>query len=211
MNFTRLIVNGCSFTYGDELDDPFNQCWGKLTADKLGIPFTNLASPGAGNDRVLRTTLDHLYQSTEPHPLYVIAFSYAVRREEYFLEKADYEIIDFGTVSDTVLERFMISNCDPVMYAHKKLHYWLSVVNTFKANNIPYLVTDYIPDETEVDIELRELYPDLYHAVHSDPHQIGNFLEITNNYPKLPGGHEGPEAQLTISEYLYTEIEKRWH
>lgn len=212
MNFTRLIVNGCSFTYGQELEDPNNQCWGKLTANKLGIPFTNLAECGAGNDRIYRTTVDHLYQSNDEYPLYIIAFSYSARREEYYESIKDYGQVSINLDYECTneIERFVVENYNSVVYAHRKLLHWLATVNALKANNIPYLVTDYMPELHSDDIAVKSQHTEMYEAVHNDPNRLENFLKLTDRFPRLPNGHDGFEAQQCLADYIYEEITKRW-
>jgi len=210
MNFTRLIVNGCSFTYGQELEDPQNQCWGKLTADKLGIPFTNLAVSGAGNDRIYRTTTDHLYQSNDERPLYIIAFSYSARREEYFEDIKDYRQVSIGYECATEIERFVLENYNSEIYAHRKLLHWVSTVNALKVNNISYLVTDYMPEIPSDDDVVKIQHTKMYEAVHNDPNRLENFLNLTERFPRMPQGHDGFEAQQFLANYIYEEIIKRW-
>lgn len=56
-----LLVNGCSFTYGDELpnheEERFSTHLGKL----LNIDVVNAAWPGSSNERIWRTTKEHLF------------------------------------------------------------------------------------------------------------------------------------------------------
>jgi lysophospholipase L1-like esterase len=47
MKFEKLVTFGCSWTYGDELDDRHNDVWGALIAKELGIEFDNQGYPGA--------------------------------------------------------------------------------------------------------------------------------------------------------------------
>ena len=54
----RLIVHGCSFTFGEELEDPTNQCWAAHLANRLKIPTViNLARPAYSNDHIMEDLL----------------------------------------------------------------------------------------------------------------------------------------------------------
>lgn len=54
----RLITHGCSFTFGEELENPAKQCWPAHLAKNLNIPnLVNLARPAFSNDQVMRDLL----------------------------------------------------------------------------------------------------------------------------------------------------------
>ena len=50
----RLITHGCSFTYGEELQDPNTGSWPALVADQLGVELVNLGQPAYSNDAILQ-------------------------------------------------------------------------------------------------------------------------------------------------------------
>jgi hypothetical protein len=54
------LVNGDSFTYGDELSDPESQRWSTHLQDLTGVQVNNIATCGASNQKIFRTTLDAL-------------------------------------------------------------------------------------------------------------------------------------------------------
>lgn len=53
----NLYFNGCSFTFGDELQDPKNSAWPALVGDSLKCRFFNDAVSGGSNDRIVYKTL----------------------------------------------------------------------------------------------------------------------------------------------------------
>jgi hypothetical protein len=64
----RLIVNGCSFTHG-HLSTP----WAKFLAQESGLKLQkNLASGGAGNEYICRSTLNNLESQPDPTETLVI-------------------------------------------------------------------------------------------------------------------------------------------
>lgn len=73
---TQLVVNGCSYTYtyaggGGHTD----------LASKLGIPQAqSIAVSGSANSRIIRTTLKHSYQTSEP-TFYLLGMTFVSRLE----------------------------------------------------------------------------------------------------------------------------------
>lgn len=61
----HILINGCSHSAGSEIEGSgigesnFNRenCFGAQFAKKLNVSYTNLASPGAGNDYICRNTV----------------------------------------------------------------------------------------------------------------------------------------------------------
>lgn len=64
-----VVVNGCSMTYGDELRDRLETCWGALLARRLGAQFVNLAACAGSNHRLVRLTVERLERCTVEHGL----------------------------------------------------------------------------------------------------------------------------------------------
>lgn len=232
-DFSHLVVNGCSFTYCQGLENPLTEGWPNLLAEKLNIPLVNLASPGAGNDRIVRTTVEYLYNNPLPNPLYVIAFSHSSRREEFYNDIKKYKLISGvhrKSISDyTPYEQGYLENFNVLEYSKIKVRLWLSLVNTFKANNIHYLTTDFIPDRPEEIVNLRISTPSrldgnivngdnpklgyakLWDAINKeDANRITDLEQITRPIGKLPCGHDDYPAMPVLANYIYEEIRKRW-
>lgn len=65
-----LFVNGCSHTAGSEIDyymqdECREKAWPKKLADMNGWDVTNIAHPGASNDRIRRTTIEWFIKNTQ--------------------------------------------------------------------------------------------------------------------------------------------------
>jgi hypothetical protein len=84
------------------------------------------------------------------------------------------------------------------------------MVNTFKANNISYLTTDFIPDLPKDIIKLKNSYSELWDAVNNDPNRIIDLEQLTRGLDKLPCGHEDYPAMPILANYIHEEIRKRW-
>lgn len=84
-----LLTNGCSFVWGDELDgyddDPPSH-WPLTFTHKLaellgGLPYMNLATCGACNQKIFRDTVDYL-RTCEELPTHIVILWSAWQREE---------------------------------------------------------------------------------------------------------------------------------
>ena len=113
----------------------------------------------------------------------------------------------------------------------------MSLVNTFRANNISYLTTDYIPDRPEEILNLRFVFPKrfektavslryddsknkkiiprpsydaMWNAINDDVNRITDLEQLTRGISKLPCGHDDYPAMPVLANYIYEEIRKRW-
>ena len=79
----KLLAVGDSFTYGEELSDVTDNvtsskfAWPELLANQLGWEVTNLAKPGSGNTRMIRTVVNEI----DNHDVFIIAWSHWARIE----------------------------------------------------------------------------------------------------------------------------------
>lgn len=218
MEVTHLVTNGCSFTFGDELEDPKTQAWPALLAKKLGLPIVNLALPGTGNDCILRRTTEYLYKNlpTGSKPLVIIGWSQDWRREEWFIDHYgskghnNYGIVylpDSTPVND--YERAMLDNWSDEDIYRKTLLRKLAMKHMLTVFNLPYITTSFAYSEYDT-VKLDEVrqkfnYMDKY--ITEDPWKIKDmFNVIPSSYPKMPMGHYGYEAQEFTSDYIYDEI-----
>jgi len=84
----NLLTVGDSFTYGEELEDR-TSAWPQVLASKLDYRLINLGTPAASNDKILRTTFEHLLSNTPD--LVVIGWS-NIGRSEYADEFGYYDV-----------------------------------------------------------------------------------------------------------------------
>jgi lysophospholipase L1-like esterase len=84
----NLFTAGDSFTYGEELEDR-TSAWPQQLANQINYQLINLASPAASNDKILRTTFEHLLTHTPD--LVVIGWS-NIGRSEYADEFGYYDV-----------------------------------------------------------------------------------------------------------------------
>jgi hypothetical protein len=76
----RIYANGCSFTYGDELESPSTTAWPALVADHHGAKLINDAVSGGTNARTVYRTIKYLQEDFD---LYLIALTTDTRFTVY--------------------------------------------------------------------------------------------------------------------------------
>ena len=105
-----LYTNGCSFVYGDELQNPndgnwqFDHRWSKILSAKMGVEEINQAQNGSSNNRIYRTTKDWVLsnKSKLKDTFVVLGWSQAIRTERFNDMAAMHEAINFGVDPDSM-------------------------------------------------------------------------------------------------------------
>tara|TARA_B100000945_G_scaffold141379_1_gene113297 strand:+ start:277 stop:882 length:606 start_codon:yes stop_codon:yes gene_type:complete len=77
----KIYFDGCSWTCGEELENPEEERFSKLLCDELGAEETNLSIRGGSNDRIVRNLL--VENNIEDYDLAVIQMTLPVRTEYY--------------------------------------------------------------------------------------------------------------------------------
>lgn len=213
LDISHLVVIGCSFSYGDGLANPKEDSWSAILSKKLNVPVVNLSSRGGGNDRIMRRLHEYHYlnSSKNNNPFYILAFSHSSRREEYIRANNDYMVVSMNPQTAHLMEKEpfclpSVLNHVPLISARKKLMVRSYIQDFLTLHNINYLTTDFMPDREDELQSLCEIYPTVYEKVYTDKYRLKNLSEIAINYPKLPCGHHGIEAQMAIGNYVYDEL-----
>ena len=84
-----LLTAGCSFVWGDELKGFDNNppthsplTFTHILASKMAIPYINLGSCGAGNDKIFREVTDYLHNPSKEKPTHIVVIWSAFQRSE---------------------------------------------------------------------------------------------------------------------------------
>lgn len=97
--YNIIFANGCSFVQGSSLggndlpSEPVKDVPGrfsKIVADHFGADEVNLASGGAGNDKIFRTTMEWIDQNEDMLQFVNVLFCFGVtypQRSEIFMNK----------------------------------------------------------------------------------------------------------------------------
>lgn len=97
--FDCVYSNGCSLTYGSDLENREEESYPSLIAQHLNLPLLNDALPGSSNERILRTSISGITDLLEKklNPLVIIGWSESLRFE---LCSTDNEWIQFNSHRD---------------------------------------------------------------------------------------------------------------
>lgn len=217
MDITHLVTSGCSFTYCQGLENPKEQGWPALVAKALGVEVVNLAVPGTGNDAIARRTYEYIYETLPDNskPLVIVAWSQYWRRETWYKKIHGKELNNYWIVSfpndkpEHLIEEVLLENWSDEDFYRRTLLHKLMLDNLFRAYSIPHLTADYASiswDWNASREKVQKTFPSMCRTAESSPFILDPFYEITAGCPKLPCGHDGPEAQLKLANYIVNKI-----
>lgn len=225
LEITHLVTVGCSWTYCQGLENITRDGWPALVAKDLNIPVVNLGTPGIGNDNIHRRTYEYFYQNlpTKSNPLFIIAWTQPWRREAWFEAHGtapvrkffnEYGIINMPEDKpQNHYEHALLENWSEEDFHRKTLLYKLSLINLFRANNVPYLMTDFsshYPPPKQVQEKIKKHYSVLWETMMNDSQKIKEFHELTTGIPKTPCLHENEEGNRIVADYATSEIRNRF-
>lgn len=81
----KIYFDGCSFTWGSELENNEEERYSKLICNELGAEESNYATVGGSNDKIVRNLL--IENNIEEYDLAVIQMTYPVRTEYWDNDK----------------------------------------------------------------------------------------------------------------------------
>lgn len=216
-DISHLVVNGCSFTYGAELEDPVNEAWPAHVAKNLGIPVVNIACGSIGNDAIHRRTYEYFYEDlkNDNNPLYIIGFSAFVRKEYWHeaekfyrgIHIADRRIPDMNLAQREFLENYSLED----LY-RRTLLFKLSLKNLFVSYNIPHLFVDMMDiSENNIaeDIGINKLLS-LYNQVKHDPNNIGKIYNKLENPTFCTHGHLDAQTNLQVGNVITSALHEKY-
>lgn len=229
MKVSHLVVNGCSWTYCQGLDKPNVQGWPALVAEEFNLPVVNLAVPGSGNDGIHRRTYEYLFEDSRNnnYPFYIIAWSQTWRREAWCkkiynpnTEYDGYHIVSLPNEKPSNnIECSLLDTWSEEDFFRKTVLYRLSLDCLFKSKNIEYMNSFFADEEfNDGKNEFKELVDSVknrfdntmkYLATNSN--RITDFFKIADPYPKTKCGHEGPEGNKAVADYLIKEIKSKYN
>jgi hypothetical protein len=224
-----LYVNGCSWTYGSDLELEHDNAyrihnnWASHLGRKLGLEVFNGSAPGAGNDRILRTTTRDVLDLVEQgrHPLILVAWSSLQRFElpegEHVGRWRPFVAPGMGNpnVVETIFNKWSNDHSDLVRWLQSiilldclaKTHslpffstciFWTNWSLLLQHAEHPEITTYFKALENQVGIDNHKLGTSLMKLIK------GSGLPLTKYHHPLEDGH------VFISDYLQAEIEQRF-
>lgn len=191
MTKNRLVTFGCSLTYGQYLDNPKQQSWPSLLAEKLNLDVKNMGYPGSSNKRIWWNIVNFEYK---PSDLICVLWSHIDR---WAIIKEDKPIIDlhqWRTKTDTVSSLY---------FEHFHDLYDLTVSFWLMANHAKDFLdfkglTNYQINASQVnyDFDWNNIkFPNI------------KMDQLREKYPKAnDGNHPGPLAHLEFANQMYDVI-----
>ena len=237
----KLIANGCSNTAGSEIDPSdlkfcHAKAWPRWVADHFNIDYENIATPGAGNEQITRTTLLYVSKLLDlgvlPSDLVVmVAWSGFDRYEFWCPESQCHKSFTFNTQATPYIPKEPIKSyikyrslVEPENYSNYKSLYYVFQLSTFlEQHKIKYFFSNALQTfelqanfkgSDNLKSEYFELL-DLYGKKRIDNH-LGFFYSphtFVNYLSKLPrtglgaGGHWGEDGQKRYAELFVKHIE----
>ena len=209
-----ILFDGCSWTYGDELDNPERDRFSTL----IGEDHVNLGKNGKSNDGILRTTLD--YCESNHVDIAVIQFTKFSRTEIRKSNSNEYDFLSIGNV----LKGNETKELSKIYYEHihnKNLHVANYHKNKFlleyyfKTKGIKY----YFININNEDINVPK--SSWYNMIDKKPvtsmvSLIGNRFDNPENYcqgrykkeDKRSGGHPNKRGHSIIADHISLNIRK---
>jgi len=136
-----ILFDGCSWTWGDELEDKEKYRFSQLLSDMTNIDHVNIAEPLKSNNSILRTTIEYCEKNTVD--IAIIQFSCTSRTEIRIPRKDNYMYLSIGSAlkngfSKDLSKKYYenIHNDNEEMSNFHKNKFLLEYY--FKSKNIPY-------------------------------------------------------------------------
>lgn len=206
-----LVANGDSNTYGHGVHS--EECFGAVLAKRLGWEFINIALEGGSNDYILRSSLEYLY-THQDDLFFVVGWSEKSRREWYFAPEQEYHRLAAHSIftepaSDDEPHKLLHEGhyvkawfADDAIDDLNMLTNIFNLQNTFRINNIPFIMFDTITWFGDIDGYLKD-------EVCCPEYRIEKpwFGEIINKYPMVTGGHPGIEGHVAWADTLYEHLQ----
>ena len=227
---TTLYTNGCSFTYGAELDNRELR-YGHLLTNKLGCEYhIDKSLNGSSNERIFRTTLDYLQDpNTNLKDLCVVIGWSGISRKEFFVNDIGWHTItptgigtdNLITTYYTYLQSVQQDNLN-FYYQTLLLQMWLEKKNVkyfmFRHDDgqtkqmlkdgsrrevVDGYDTTYITQEQVKDINLKT-FPS-----YTDNELTFREYALKNGGGLKPQRHPDEKSHKLFSEYLYQELKDK--
>lgn len=222
MDITHLVVNGCSFTYGQGLEDPASDAWPALLGKMLDCDVVNLALPGSSNDGIVRRTYEYFYQNLEKNskPIFIFGWTIPSRVEFYHVPKDTYFTIFPGIHFPGETEKIDLNK---ILYAffssdnddlRRILQNKIDIINMMRLTKTPYLSYDFSEHFNELQLKPSNNHKlkHMLNYVNTDEFTMGHVYDddLRKGCSALPCGHDGIEGHKRIANKIYNDLIKKY-
>ena len=212
IQISHLVVNGCSWTYGDELTDPVNQSWAGLLSQHLKLPIVNLADRGHSNPAIFRRTAEYLFKnsSTGSKPFVIVAWTQNARDEGWFEYCKGYRTIRSPDVIKNLQpkEKGWLHDFNIEDHFRRSLLHKVNMINLLTALDIPFIIGNYENSDNDFfqkdDVNgTKTLFKEMLDYVNNHPNVWKTpLIDFAKDCKKMPNGHEGPDGHQMIFEQV---------
>jgi hypothetical protein len=201
----KLLAVGDSFTFGEELSDVTDNitsskfAWPELLANQLGWEVTNLAKPGSGNTRMIRTVVNEI----DNYDVFIIAWSHWAR-------------IEFA---DAIGIFDIWPGCSALPHEQFSPHRKTAVDYVTRYHSDDYLIKQYL-----LNVELLETFLKYHRKKYIMLSAFGNLIKTNKTFtnylgwpnesmmewtyrtPQGPGGHFLEQGHAIVADKIYEHI-----
>ena len=192
-----ILFDGCSYTYGDELENPEKERFSSL----IDGEHVNLGECGKSNDGITRTTIE--YCEKNEIDTAVIQFTLYSRREVMRSDRNKWDFVSCQKDNEmsNAFYQYLQNNNDDLANFHKNK---FILENYFKNKNINYYFINLQRKKT-----LKNCVPSIWYDL-TDHAPIVEMRDIIGSVRRNPDnfvhGHPSKKGHQLIAKHIYENI-----
>ncbi len=196
----KIYFDGCSHTWGADLEDNENSRYSKLVCDHFKAEEYNIAKRNGGCRRVARNLIEH---NLSQYDLFVIEMP-SLYRNEYYSKKKEWITVNYNAMRFAERSEIEIKNCwidfvkhiysDKLGQQEQVMHY--TIVKGLLINK-PHITLGF-----DLSVSNGVIVPvDIKYTIVSKLKQfMGRSLRVDNNIPRGNRGHPSEEGHKYIAD-----------
>jgi len=203
-----IFTNGDSFTFGDELEHPFSECWPAKLGEITRLQVVNFARSGAANNRIVETTKNFFNDLAR-----LSVFNTGKRKSLNSVTEIECAVIQWTSYirlgpNETIPKNIVLGENEKNYLLDNFFVQIRELQDFFESRRIPYLMLNAFDNEKVIpqcNSEFKDLVDDKYFI--GWPNQaIVNWVYGMDHGPK---GHPGKLAHAEIAEIIYENIRNK--
>ena len=211
-----LLSAGCSFTYGNELSDDTpdshsQKSWSALLANKLGYDYATVAKPGASNQTIARSLIDHITHSTSLPQAVAVMWTFTSRFEYNDRIKGDFIQVsrESAKTNDSIRSYYEVFGDDEINELYVSLSSFFYLQMALTAKDIPFIFTtaDSSPlkrhfavnPNTSISALIKNIDWSKWYWVDHMNDEDGFYAWGKRNHPVGPKGHPLDQAHQQLA------------
>lgn len=208
-----IFTNGDSFTFGDELERPYSECWPAKLGEITKLQVVNFARSGAANNRIVETTKNFFNDLSRLALVHTIGRAGKGMTSLGSATKIECAVIQWTSYirlgpNETIPKNIVLGENEKRYLLDKFFVQVRELQDFFESRRIPYLMLNAFDNEKVIpdcDSEFKELVEDKY-FIGWPNEAIVNWVYGMDHGPK---GHPGKLAHAEIAEIVYENIRNK--